>query len=151
MQCSSKPLYLNSAIRCLFANCPRLTYPTRCYTRQYVDSPFVCGQPNQLDNEPAVGIACRYHRPNYGDCHYSTRRTTCNQSIQTETAPRPWHTRFFHACANFLGRIAVAVAGAITHTSSSPATKVANDAKSILLCFCHVQISINPFAIKEDS
>lgn len=57
-----------------------------------------------------------------------------NPSTRTETAPSQRDIRVFHACSNFLGMIAVAIAGAINHTSSSPATRVANDSKSVHSC-----------------
>lgn len=42
------------------------------------------------------------------------------------------HTRFLYACANFLGMIAVATAGAINQNFSCLATKVVNDSETVL-------------------
>lgn len=93
------------------------------------------GQPYQLDS-------CAYRRRCLSRSPIQLRELTVqsgapqasNPSIRFETAPSQWPSRVFHACANFLGMIAVAIAGAINHTSSSPATEVANESKSTPSC-----------------
>lgn len=76
--------------------------------------------------------SCRDHRRNYGNCNYSTRRTTRQQSVnQKRNCTKPMAHSRSSRIVNFLDIIAVAITGAINQTSSSPATKVANDSKSI--------------------
>lgn len=63
-----KAIFASQHILRLLAYRPRLTYTTRGYTRR-IDSTILRRRPCQLDSAPTVGIACRDHWPNYGNCH----------------------------------------------------------------------------------
>lgn len=69
-----------------------------------------------------------------------------NQSIRTETSPSQWHTRVLHACANFLGMIAVAIAGTVNLTFLSGNQSCgAGDSPSVLSCSPRDVRSLNQF------